>query len=117
VVISREYLDPGVFMGEEVAKLSKQVDYMKELDEAMVFFIAVTKDAKAGKSAAEIGAAELPKFLAAIQGIDQMDDEIAQDRKVALQTIGYRLGELIDALLGKSVAPAIPKADPEGTPV
>lgn len=77
----------------------KQVEFAKELDDAMILAITLLSDIRAGKSAAEITGDALPKLMEAIAGIDQVPAEMAS-RKVALQTIGYRAGELADALLG-----------------
>lgn len=78
----------------------RQVEFSKELDDAMVFLIGIASDVRAGKPVAEIAAGNLAKLVDAAAGIDAVPEEIESDRKVALQTIGFRSGELADALLG-----------------
>ncbi len=82
-------------MGKEI----RQVEVSKELDDVLALLIVVARDVRAGKSVAEIAADALSKLVDAAAGIDQVSAEVAADRKVALQTIGYRTGELADALL------------------
>lgn len=91
-------------MSEEVAIVKREIVVAKEIDEVMVFLEAVLVDAKAGKSAQEIGAGNLTKFLAAVQGLDQVDDEVKANRKAALQTIGMHMGTIADLLLSPSAA-------------
>ncbi len=81
--------------------IKKEVDIAKEADEVMEAVVSIVKDLKAGKTIQEVGAGNLPKILAAVQGIDQLDDEMAQNKGVVLATIGYRSGELAGALLEK----------------
>jgi len=84
----------------------KQIEFAKELDDALLLLIQVVKDAKSGKSPAEIASGSLPAFLAAVQGIDQVDDEMTANPAAFFSTIGYRGGELAAAFLKK--APAAP---------
>lgn len=77
----------------------KQVDYSKELDDVMVLVVGLVADIKGGKSLAEISADALPNLMNAVAGANSVPEELAASRKVALQTIGYRSGELADALL------------------
>jgi hypothetical protein len=82
----------------------RQVEYVKEIDDVAVLLIGIVHDAKAGKSAVEIATGSLQNFLNAVAGVDQVGAEASENRKVAMQTIGYRVGELADALLApKSV--------------
>ncbi len=77
----------------------REVEYAKELDDCAALLVHIVRDVKAGKTAAEIASGSLQDLMTAMSGIDQVDDELAANRKVALQTIGYRTGELTDAFL------------------
>lgn len=77
----------------------RQVEYMKEIDDVAVLLVQIVQDAKAGKSPVEIATGSLQNFLNAVAGVDQVGVELGEGRKVAMQTIGYRIGELADALL------------------
>lgn len=84
--------------------LKKEVLYAKEVDDVAVLLVSIVKDVRAGKSAPEIGAGNLTKLMDAIAGIDQMDDEAKANRAALISTIGYRMGELVDAVLPKVTA-------------
>lgn len=90
---------------------SRTVKYAKEIDDVQVALNELVRDIKAKKSIGQITTENLPTIIAAVDGADQMDDEIAANRKVALQTIGYRSGELVDVLLPAPVAPAAEPAN------
>jgi hypothetical protein len=77
----------------------KEIEFSKELDDCLVLAIELFKDIKAGKSAASIAAENLAPLMEAISGVNEINGEF-ENRKVALQTIGYRSFELTDALLG-----------------
>lgn len=83
----------------------REVEFSKEIDDVAVFNLHLLKAIKDKKPIAEIMSGSLKDLMDAVQGIDQMDDEAKSNRKVALQTIGYRAGEMADVLLpvGKSV--------------
>lgn len=78
----------------------KEIEYSKETDDCMVLVVELFKDIKAGKSAAALAAENLGQLMEAVNGVNQVGSEVEENRKVALQTIGYRTGELTDALLG-----------------
>ena len=80
----------------------REVEYCKEVDDVAVLLSAIVADAKAGKPVAEIASGNLQKLVDAVAGVDQIDDEAKANRKVFMQTIGYRTGELADALLPKA---------------
>lgn len=90
----------------------KEVEYAKETDDALVLAIAIVKDAKAGKPIGEIASGNLQKLIDAFAGGDQIPVEAAQARKVVLQTVGFRTGELADAFLPQSAEPAPGEGDP-----
>ena len=79
---------------------TKQVEYAKEADEVLALVVALVKDIKAGKEVADIASGRLPDLMVAISGFDAIGDEVAANRKVLLSTLGSRMGELTDALLG-----------------
>lgn len=87
--------------GVQMPKLSRQVEYSKELDEAMVFLVSIVKDVKAKKPIGEIATGNLQGLINAIAGAEMLDDEFVEDPSVALQTVGYRVGELAAALVSK----------------
>lgn len=83
---------------------TKQIEYAKEIDDATKLLVELVADLRAKKSISEIAAENIPNLLAALDGIDQVDDEFEENRKVALATVGYRAGELTDALLPQKSA-------------
>lgn len=81
----------------------KEVEYTKELDDAMVLIVELIKDIKAGKEPGMIAAENLPNLMSAIGGADQIGGEVSASMSVALQTVGYRTGELAAALIAPKV--------------
>jgi hypothetical protein len=79
---------------------SKQVEYAKELDDALALVVELVKDLKAKKSVTEIAAENLPNLMSAFAGIEQVGAELAANKAVVFQTVGYRTGELAGALIG-----------------
>lgn len=77
----------------------KEIDFSKETDDVLVLLVGLVKDIKEKKGVSELVSNNLPKLMSAIGDADQIPEE-QKDRKVLLQTIGYRTGELADALLG-----------------
>jgi hypothetical protein len=79
----------------------KEVLYAKELSDVMDLLVGLVDDIKQKKSISEIGAENLPLLMAAVDGLGALDDEFLGDRKVALETIGSKLGDLVDVFLPK----------------
>ena len=79
---------------------SKQVEYAKEVDDVLVAVVSLVKEIRSGKSIGEIAAGSLGKVMDAVGGVAEIDDELRDNRTVAMQTIGYRTGELAAAILG-----------------
>ena len=79
---------------------SKQVEYAKEIDDVMALLVHMLSDIRAGKSAAEIASGNIAPLMEAVAGIDGVSAELAASRKVVPETVGYRVGELTDVLLG-----------------
>lgn len=80
----------------------KQVDYAKESDDVMVLLIGLVKGIKAKKSAADLASSELAALMDAISGADQIPAEEKASPVVELQTVGYRFGELVAAIVEPS---------------
>lgn len=80
---------------------TRQVQYAKELDEAMSAVIGIIKDVRSGKNVLEIITGNIPALIAAVGGLEQVQGELSQNFQVASETIGYRLGDLTSALLNK----------------
>ena len=83
----------------------REVEFAKEIDDVGVLLVQIVRDAKAGKSAMEIASGSVGNLLNALTGVDQLPAEVKANRKVALQTIGFRTGELTDAILEDAPAP------------
>lgn len=77
----------------------REVEYAKELDDVFVLAIELVKDIRAKKSATVIAGENLQNFINAVNAFDQIPEE-AKNKLVALQTSGYRSGELAAAILG-----------------
>lgn len=73
----------------------KSMEYAKEIDDVMALFVEVIKNRKNKESISNL----IDELAAAVGGIEDIDDELAGHRKIALQTIGARVGELVDAFL------------------
>ena len=80
----------------------RECEVAKEVDDVAKLLVDLVNDLKAGKDVAAITSENLPGLISAIDGANQMGEEISANRKVALSTIGARLGELADAILGGS---------------
>lgn len=88
----------------------REEEYAKELDDVGYALVELVKDIKAKKPVAEIAGENLPNLMNALNGMDQLDDELDQHRAVALRTLGAHLGGLVDALLPEKVAAPVPPA-------
>lgn len=78
-----------------MAVQTKNVEYSKEIDDCMVLFCEIVRNRKNKEDLTSL----MDELMNALAGVDQVDDEVAQSRKVAFQTIGYRTGELTEAFL------------------
>lgn len=87
----------------------KKIKYAKEADDVMVLVVHLIREARAKKPISEIASGSVAKLVNALSGVDQVGAELAENRKVVLQTVGYRSGELTDAILGQpeSNVPAV----------
>ncbi len=78
---------------------NKQVSFAKEVDDFCVLAVGVARDLKAGKPVGEVLTGAVSKVVDALAGMDQVGSEVKDNRSVAFQTIGMRLGELLDVVL------------------
>lgn len=83
-----------------MAVQKREVEYAKEIDDVAALLVKVLSDAKAGKPAAEIASGAVTELINALAGLDQAGEE-AKNRRVLLQTLGYRTGEMAGILLGE----------------
>lgn len=84
----------------------REVEYTKEIDDVFVLVIELLKDIKAKKGAGELAAENLNNLINAMGGMDGISEEITH-RLQAMQTIGFRSGELIDAIIGQPATPVV----------
>lgn len=80
----------------------RECEVAKEVDDVLKLVVELVADLKAGKDVAAITSENLSGLMLAIEGINQVGDEISSNRKVVLSTVGARAGELADAILGGS---------------
>lgn len=78
----------------------KEMEIAKEVDDVGMFLAELVRDIRAKKPIADIMAENIMNLTQAISGVDQVDDEWEANRRVALMTIGYRTGDLTDAIIG-----------------
>jgi hypothetical protein len=78
----------------------RQVMIAKEVDDVALLLVEIVKQVKSGKPVAEMAAGVMDELVQAISGVDQIDDEWKEDRSAVMATMGYRLGELTDAIIG-----------------
>lgn len=86
-----------------MAIVKKEIDYAKELGDVGVLLEGLIRDIRAKKDAGQIAAGNLQKLIDVIQGVELLDDEVRENRRVALQTLGLHLGDIVDAVLGVPV--------------
>lgn len=73
----------------------KEVEYAKEIGEVCSLTTEIVATIKKKGDYMAL----MPKLVAAVDGVSEVDDEFKSDRKAALATVGYHSGELVDALL------------------
>jgi len=83
-----------------MAIVKVEVELAKEVDDVGLFLAELVRDIRAKKPATAIMAENIVNLTNAIAGVDQVDDEFALNRKVALETIGRQTGNLTDAIIG-----------------
>lgn len=86
---------------------TRTVEYAKEIDDIAKLPAEMIREIRKlkteGKTLMEIVAAlsvgKFQQYVEAVMGFDQLGHEMTEHRTVALQTIGFRTGDLVDALL------------------
>jgi len=86
----------------------REYDCAKECDDVMKLVVKVVSELKAKKPVAEVATGSLTELMAALSGIDQVDDEWAADRSAVLKTAVLGAVDIVDALTAKA-----PEAAPE----
>jgi len=76
---------------------TKQVEYAKEIDDVMNLLVQIVTVLKEKGQVTSL----VDELIVAIDGVDQVDDELSENMQVALQTIGAQVGNLTAALLKK----------------
>ena len=84
----------------------KQLGVAKELDDCLLALKGLALDLVEKKPLPEILANSFPKFVEAINGLDQVKAELEADTPALAATLGYRLGEIVGVILAKKAAPA-----------
>lgn len=79
--------------------VAKQVNIVTSVDNFLAVLVSVAKDAKAGKTPAQVAADALPALVQALAGIGDLSKDFA-DRKDLEVTVALKLAELTDILVG-----------------
>jgi len=87
----------------------REAEYAKESDDVLALVVKIVKEAKAGKSVAEIGASSLEELVTAVAGADQIPGEARQSPSALSRTVHDRAWEIADALSAE--APEDPEPD------
>lgn len=82
-----------------VQLLKKEVEVTKEASEVFEAMAELIKDIRAKKGVAQLTAENLQGLMKAIDGFDQLDDEVKH--KAFYKTAGLGMGEMAEALLEK----------------
>lgn len=77
----------------------RTVKFAKEVDDVALLFPKIVKAIKSGQGIVELSAGLFQDLVTAVQGVDQIGQELKDNRQVVLETLGYRTGELADAFL------------------
>lgn len=78
-----------------MAIVKLEVQKAKEVDEVMNLIVALIKNRKADESLASL----VDELMTALGGIDQITDELKANRLAVLETVGSKLGAIVEALL------------------
>jgi hypothetical protein len=76
---------------------TKELPYAKETGDVAVLLVNVVSSIKAKGDYMAL----IPQLVAAVDGAPQIDDEAAESKKVVAATLGYHLGELVEAITAK----------------
>lgn len=79
----------------------KTVSYAKEVDDVMALVVGLVRDVRQGKPVVDIISENIQPLINAIGGLDGVQSEIDGNFAVVAETVGYRVGDLVSALLKK----------------
>ena len=82
----------------------RETEYAKECDDVLALVVSVLRDAKAGKSLAEIAAGSLDELVSAVAGADQIPAEARANPAALSRTVHDRVWEAV-AILTESDPP------------
>lgn len=77
----------------------KQIDYSDAADNIAVLLVTIITQIKAKQSVGQIVAQSLEPLMAAVQTGADLSADLQANRKAVEETIGYRLGDIVDALI------------------
>lgn len=90
-----------------MAILTRPTNYSDSLDNVLLVFPEIINSIKAKLAAGETVpsiimeeiATEFPHLVTAVSGLSSIAGDLASNRTVCFETVGLRLGELVDALV------------------
>jgi len=82
-----------------------KVQIAKETNDIFVAMIKLLKDMKAGKNILEILTGSFKELSDAVEGADDIDNEIAENIEAVMKTLGLGLGSLGGVMLAKKNKP------------
>lgn len=74
----------------------KEIEFAKEADDVLALIVRLIETIRGGNDYALL----LPELIAAINGADGIPEELA-NRRVFINTVGLRFGDIIDAFIKK----------------
>ena len=83
-----------------VQLVKKEVEVTKEASEVFEAMAAIIKDIKAKKPVTEIAVGNFKKLSDAVEGFEQLDDEVKH--KAFYKTAGLGMGDIAESLLVKA---------------
>ena len=85
-----------------VQMVTISLEVPKEMNDVREALMGLVVDIKAKKSIGEMAANAFPKFVAAVEGVDQLDDAVREKMKSSSALIGLTAGEAIGTMLEKT---------------
>jgi hypothetical protein len=76
---------------------TKELPYAKETGDIAKLLVSVVKTIKEKGDYMSL----VPELVAAVDGAPEVDNEAAESKKVVAATLGYHLGELVEAIVAK----------------
>ena len=86
-----------------VKTVKSELQVTKEFREIVDFLSAVLRDVKAGKDVAEIAAAQFPALFKAVEGFDELSEEIHSE--YLSDNAAYLVKAIMDELRNKKTVP------------